>query len=125
MTIVYGVEKCCSILPQGRVGTIKGERPDRQNYPKALARNKWAGIYQRKVTKKGKKISKMPFYIPPNPQTKKQQAWRAIFKGGKIAWDSLTLEQKNSYNKRAIKLKFSGYNLHQREYLHSHKIKKN
>jgi len=121
MTIVLGKDKLLSILPQGKIGTRKGVPSDRAHYADALARNKWAGIYQRKLTKQGKKISLMPHYYPTNPRTPKQQAWRQIFVDGKEAWDNLTQTQKHSYNRRAIPLIFSGYNLFQREYLAMHK----
>lgn len=122
MTIVEPLEQGRSIRLIGRIGTIKGEAPTAENYPNALARNPWAGIYQRKKTKKGKKISRMKFYITPNPRTPAQQAWRAVFGAGKIAWDSLTEPQKTLYNKRGQRIKMSGYNLFQREYLNSHKL---
>jgi hypothetical protein len=122
MAIVEGIGKLKSILPRGRIGTIKGEKPTRENYAKALLRNPDAGIYQRKLTRNGKKISKMPFYWCPNPRHPKQQQWRAVFRAGKVEWDKLTENQKNEYNKRAIAKKFTGYNLFQREYLRTHKF---
>jgi hypothetical protein len=122
MTIVRGIQKLASINPRGRFGTRKGVPRDGTHWAHIHRNNPWAGIYQRKVTKRGKETSRMKFYYPTNPRTKKQQAWRAVFRAGKAAWDSLTEIQKESYNRRAIRLKFTGYNLFQREYLRTHKL---
>ncbi len=122
MTIVHGIDKLFSIDVRGRVGTQKGEPRDGTDWEDIVSRKPHAGIYQRKLTKKGKQTSKMKFYYPTNPRTVEQQAWRAVFMDGKLAWDSLTIEEKELYNRRAIPLKFSGYNLFQREYLNTHKL---
>jgi hypothetical protein len=81
----------------------------------------YPGIYQQKVTVKGKKTSRMIHYWPSNPRTVQQQAWRDVFKSGKTAWDSLTTDQKKLYNKRGHKIKLTGYNLFMREWLSSHR----
>lgn len=116
------VDKLKSIRAIGRFGyshsyglallgfTRFGEEPGQQ------------GIYQIKHTKKGPKVSRENFYFPTQNRTPGQQAWRAVFASGKEAWDILTFEQKGVYNKRAIRYKFSGYNLFMREYLSSHRL---
>jgi len=59
------------------------------------------------------------FYIPSNPQSGPQQAWRAVFANGMTAWGNLTTEQKEIYNKKASKLGLFGFNLFMRNYLNS------
>ena len=70
----------------------------------------------------GKRIFvKQKFYIPSNPRSVPQQAWRATFAAGMIAWGNLTTEQKKVYNGRANKLGIFGFNLFMKEYLNSNK----
>lgn len=78
------------------------------------------GIYQRR--KEGNRIFyvRENFYIPSNPQSNPQQAWRTTFINGKNAWNNLTAEQQEVYNKRANKLPLYGYNLFMREWLKTH-----
>jgi len=76
------------------------------------------GIYHMRMTNEGKKSIKMKFYVPYNPQTPEQQANRAKFAAGVLAWQGLTLPQKNVYRRRAANKHFSGYNLFLREYMH-------
>jgi len=57
--------------------------------------------YQRRRTWHGIIWSAMRAYMPTNPQTVPQQAWRAKFAGAVSAWQGLTGLQKgiwNSYN---------------------------
>ena len=76
------------------------------------------GIYQLRKTADGKKSVKMKFYVPFNPQTPEQQAWRQKFANGVSAWQAFSFEQKKVYNIRAVGMHFSGYNLFLREYMH-------
>lgn len=78
------------------------------------------GIYQRRMTKQGKKSFKLVFYTPTNPQTVPQQANRAKFADAVAGWMSLTTEEKIAYNKRARKIKLFGWNLFIREYFATH-----
>lgn len=82
--------------------------------------NEYAGIYTYRNNWKQRKHIAMQFYWPTNPQTVPQQAWRAVFANGAVAWQSLTSDQKAEYNKRAKQKHMTGYHLHQREYLSSH-----
>jgi len=69
----------------------------------------------------GKTIQeKLPFYVPTNPQTEAQQAWRQVYADSVTAWQALTPEQKAVYNENAKGKKMSGYNFFQKEYLLSH-----
>lgn len=74
------------------------------------------GIYQMRMTKRGKVPIKMKFYTPTNPQTEAQQANRTKFANAMTAWQALTTEQKNAYNIRARNIGLFGRNLFIREY---------
>ena len=74
------------------------------------------GIYQNRMTKKGKVPIKMKFYTPTNPQTAPQQANRQKFTDAMTAWGNLTNEQKEVYNVRAKKRQMFGWGLFIREY---------
>lgn len=78
------------------------------------------GIWQMRMTKKGKIPIKMKFYEPSNPQTTVQQANRQKFADAVAEWMSLTPEEKKDYNKRARKIRLFGWNLFIREYYQSH-----
>ena len=69
------------------------------------------GIYQKKHGIKGCYYRRMEFYVPTNPRTELQQANRAKFAEAVLAWQALTQEQKEVYNKIAKYKQFSGYNL--------------
>jgi len=80
----------------------------------------FAGIYRTdNVTGKVKNYRE-PYYITRNPRTSDQQAWRQIFADAISAWQALTQEQKDQYNKDAKGKGLSGYNLFLKEYLKSH-----
>lgn len=84
--------------------------------------SKYSGIYQKKYYFGTPYISKMKFYRPTNPQTVPQQAWRAVFADGKIAWSALDPEAKEQYRLKGQRRKMSGYNFFQSEYLKSHRL---
>lgn len=78
------------------------------------------GIYQTR-TRYGKQTNvREKFYIPSNPQTEAQQANRATYAAGIVAWQALTPSQKDVYNEKAKGKRMSGYNLFLQEYLLSH-----
>lgn len=74
------------------------------------------GIYQMRMTKRGKVPIKMKFYVPTNPQTVPQQANRQKFADAMTAWQALTAPEKTAYNKRARNIGLFGRNLFIREY---------
>jgi hypothetical protein len=76
-----------------------------------------ACVFQQKVTKQGKKTSKMVYNPPSNPRTVLQQANRSVFADAVSSWQILTDEQKLAYNKNAVGKHMSGYNLFIREYM--------
>jgi hypothetical protein len=74
------------------------------------------GIYQMRMTKRGKVPIKMKFYTPSNPNNLDQQFWRNKFRNAMAAWQLLTSEQKTAYNVRAKHIGLFGRNLFIREY---------
>lgn len=74
------------------------------------------GIYQMRLTKRGKVPVRMRFYEPTNPESTPQQANRTKFADAVAAWMALTSEQKASYTKRAKKRGMFGWGLFIREY---------
>lgn len=77
------------------------------------------GIYQMRMTKRGKVPIRMRFYSPTNPQTVPQEANRAKFAAAVSAWMALTPEEKESYTIRAKKRSMFGWGLFIREYYQS------
>jgi hypothetical protein len=78
------------------------------------------GIYQQRMTRKGKRTIKMKMYAPTNPQTVLQQTNRQKFADAVIAWQALTNEEKNVYNQLKYPDQMSGYNKFISQYLKSH-----
>lgn len=119
----FGIEKITEeITPRpilafglsGRVG--RPEWPD----PEGVY-----GIYQMRMTKRGKVPYKMKFYRPTNPRTPAQQENRQKFAQAMAEWQSLTEEQKLKYNKEARKINLFGRNLFIREYYQKNKSLQN
>lgn len=78
------------------------------------------GIYQMRMTKRGKVPIKMKYYVPYNPETVPQQANRQKFADAMTAWQALTAPEKTAYNKRARNIGLFGRNLFIREYYPQH-----
>jgi len=74
------------------------------------------GIYQMRMTKRGKVPVKMKFYVPTNPRTPAQQANRQKFADAQAAWVALTAPEKLVYTTRAKKRSMFGWGLFIREY---------
>lgn len=74
------------------------------------------GIWQMRMTKRGKVPIKMKFYTPTNPQTVPQQANRTKFANAMTAWGALSSGDKAVYNARAKKRQMFGWGLFIREY---------
>lgn len=77
------------------------------------------GIWQMRMTKRGKRPVKMKFYTPTNPRTVPQQSNRTKFANAMVAWGNLTVEQKSAYNNRAKRRNMFGWGLFIREYYQS------
>ena len=76
-----------------------------------------SGIYRTDNVAGTTKFYREPFYITKNPRTVPQQANRQKYADGIAAWQLLTDEQKEVYNKRAIGKRFFGCHLFLKEYL--------
>jgi len=76
-----------------------------------------SGIYRTDNVTGTTKFYREPFYITKNPRTETQQANRQKYADGIAAWQLLTDEQKEIYNKKAIGKRMFGYHLFLKEYL--------
>ena len=76
-----------------------------------------SGIYQRRCGLDWKTTTRENFYIPKNPRSDEQNVQRQKMTDGVAAWQALTAEQKEAYNKSAMRKRMSGYNLFLKEYL--------
>lgn len=70
------------------------------------------------VKHKGTFISN--FNPPSNPQTPEQQTNRTKMKEAVLHWQLLDPPAHKEWNKKASKLKMSGFNLHNQEFLRGH-----
>lgn len=77
------------------------------------------GIWQMRMTKRGKVPIKMKFYEPTNPRTEAQQANRQKFADAMEAWGNLTESEQDEYTEAAKKKNLFGWNLFIREYFQS------
>ena len=77
----------------------------------------FTGIYRRDNVTGKVRYYREPFYTPKNPRSDPQQTNRGKMTAGVLAWQALTQEQKNHYNKLAIGKKMSGYNFFLKQYL--------
>jgi len=78
------------------------------------------GIWQMRMTKRGKVPVKMKFYTPTNPQSVAQEANRAKFASAMSAWTALTSGEKAAYTIRAKRRNMFGWGLFVRNYYQSH-----
>lgn len=74
------------------------------------------GIYQMRMTKRGKVPVRMKFYVPTNPRTVPQQANRTKFADAMQAWMALTPTAKEPYYRKAKKLQKRAHGLFIKEY---------
>jgi len=74
--------------------------------------NHFNGIYQMRVTLRGKKSCRMNHYYPDNPQTEAQQTNRAKMATAVSDWQALTEEQKNNYRALSKYTHMTGFNLY-------------
>lgn len=108
-----------SISATGRFGPYRAFLAGELTWDQIKLLSDYYGIYQNiRIAGKAVLVQKK-FYRPTNPRTIGQQVRRAIFTAGVVHWQGLSLEEKKVYNERASRLRFSGFNLHQREWLNS------
>lgn len=78
------------------------------------------GIWQMRMTKRGKVPVKMKFYKQLAPYTETQLATQTKFAAAMAAWVALTPTQKAAYTERAKKRQMFGWGLFIREYYQTH-----
>lgn len=79
------------------------------------------GVYQRQVTKQGKKISLHRDNWSTCPRTPAQVAWFNLFKEAMEAWKALDTETKQEYNARVYPRHWYGINRFISEYIKAHR----
>ena len=79
-----------------------------------------AGTYQRRVTKRGKKIIKVYQNWPANPGYAAQLARQSVFADAVSAWQALTPAEQYAYNHTRNLRGKTGYNLFLGNYLKTH-----
>lgn len=112
-----GMGKLLSMDARGKFGWSGGFGRIAFGYTRFGFYSWYAGIYQKKYYFGKPYISRMKFYRPTNPQTVKQQNWRAVHAYAVALWQAFETSVKTAYNKRAQRKKMSGYNLWLSEYL--------
>jgi len=105
---------------RGTFGFSAGLGFARCGYSRCASSKDYGGIYASKRTKQGIQVSRMVYYRTSNPQTTRQQTWRAVFRTGFGVWRGLTTSQKALLSKQARNLRMTGFNLFMRRYLSSH-----
>lgn len=118
--LTSGLEALASLTARGRFGSTAAVGFGRCGDARCGSSKLYGGVYQRRRTREGVKISRSRAYQPTDPQTSGQLARRAVFADAISTWGGLTSDTKALYDKRARVLKLSGYNLFIREYLRSH-----
>lgn len=117
MVIATKLSKLMSLEARGKIGFSSGAGFARCGYSKCGASKDFGGIYQKKRTFFGNRISRMRYYRPTNPQTETQQSWRAQLTAGWAVYFALTDEQRVVLSKEARLLRMSGPNLFMRRWL--------
>jgi len=109
MAILTGTKNGIGIGIRKKLGHV-GLPDPKGIYGIYRVRHRWGKVIQ----------EKLPFYIPTNPRSIPQQANRGKLTNAVTAWQALTEEQQEVYNKRIKEKQMSGYNLFISEYLFSH-----
>lgn len=78
-------------------------------------RGKLPGIAIFKEYWYGRRVDKL--YVPYNPNTDQQQAWRSYFAAGVAVWQGLTPAEKVVYQQDAKRFKILGFNRFLTKYL--------
>ncbi len=122
MVVLNNKERLMIGLGVGRFGYTQADRLGLRTYEEALAENPYAGIYQTRRNFKGRYHVRMKFYVPYNPQTETQQAWRQKFKDAVDAYRVLDSVQLEYHRKRGLRYKMTAYNSFISTYLKLHKF---
>jgi len=117
MVIVATTGKLMSLHARGKFGFTAAAGFARCGYSRCGSSKDFGGIYQKKKTFVGNRVSRMRYYRPTNPQTETQQAWRAVLAAGWTEYALLTEDEKVLLSKQARRLRMSGPNLFMRRWL--------
>lgn len=77
----------------------------------------YAGVYQKRPRKGGQIFVRMKFHYPNDPKTTAQITQRTKFANAISSWQSLTLEEKNVYNRLQYPPRMTGFNRYIRLYM--------
>lgn len=94
----------------GKIGIPNGLGLIKCGWTRLGYENRINAIYQRKVTLKGKKISKMRHYKPTNSRMPYQQFWRDYFRTAVKIYHGLASETFDLYSKRSKKFRMTVFN---------------
>lgn len=115
--IVKGLDKMLSLDVRGKIGWTGGFGRISFGYNRFGFHSEYFGIYSKKLTLKGKQLSRMKYYRPTNSQMLAQQNWRAVHAYATSIWQSFDPETKEPYKIKAKRLKMEGYNLFLKNFL--------
>lgn len=122
MVIVLGMEKLLSLHASKKFGFTAAAGFARCGYSRCGSSKEFGGVYQKKLTKNGWKVSRGRYQRPTNPQTTEQQAWRSVFAAGVVAYGDLTTDEKVVLSRQGRAYKMSGWNLFLRQYLQANRL---
>lgn len=74
--------------------------------------NPYNGIFQMRMTKRGKRPVRMCHYFPAQPNTEAQQHVRENMRTAVAEWHNLTDEQKKAYKELSKFSRMTGFNLY-------------
>lgn len=117
MVIISDNRRYIGIDFRGKYGYSANFGRAKFSYNKFGLNNIFAGVYQLRYTKKGKKISLSKHSKPTNPNTIDQFFTRFRFCYAVRIWHLSSPQYQAEYNTRAKKFKMTGYNLHIRDTL--------
>lgn len=121
MVIVTKTAKLMSLSARGKFGFTAGCGFARCGYSRCGASKLYGGIYQKKRTFVGTRISRERYYRPTNPQTEAQQSWRGVLADGWVEYATLTTDERVLLSKQARPLRLSGPQLFMRRWLLAHR----
>lgn len=115
-------QRVIAIRPRGRYGYSLNFGRAYYGFTRFGDDNPLAGVYRRSRFADGKHDSIVPIYFPSNPQTVPQQAWRAVFTAGTVAWGALTPTEIAPYTLRGKRLHRTAFNVYMSDYLAKHRL---
>lgn len=89
-----------------------------------LGQNEIGAFQTRKLSNQynHKNIIRMRHYVPTNPRTVPQQAWRSYFATVLLAWQNLSQSEKDIWNKKTQPAHMTGWNRFASYHLKAHDL---